>query len=198
MSFVYELSNPATPPKVSSRNNSSRAYAQECKHDRAKRKQDEWTHDAHPPVNSSYFPSLDLVDSSNKKTKTKAVHDNASASQDEVVPCSLDTTLHESPRPQRFSHRLIDRTVKRGREAGSSKDSIQFTLRLLDVNIHENKKRIEECKEQKGELMKKIKELNDLAHHHDVDIRAAERANMQMETQKERLHAHLFAHAYRV
>ena len=193
MSFIYEM---ATPPRNTSRNN-SKTCQQETKHDRAKRRQDEWSHDAQPPATSSYFPSLELTGGSNKKAKAKNTQEIASASQEDIVPCSIDMASIGSPRVQRFSNRLMDKSVRGGGEAGGSKDSIQFTIRLLDVNIHENKKRIEEIKEQRGVLTNRVKELNDLIHHNDIDIRAAERANMQMETQKERLHSHLFAHAYR-
>lgn len=193
-SFMYDLS---TPPKNSTRNN-SRVLQQESKHDRAKRKNDEWTHDAHPPATSSYFPSLDSPDSRVKKTRTKHTQETVSISQEEVVPCSIDVNPGDSQRLQRFSNRLVDKSIKRGVDSGSSKDSIEFAVRMLDINIHQNKERIEAIKERRSGWMKRIKEFNDLIHLDDVEIRAAERANMQMESQKEKFRAHIFSHAYRV
>lgn len=184
--FMYTIPLPCTPPKVSSRNN-IKADTAETKQERAKRSQDEWLRYAAPVQTSTHFPPPEA--SGIAKTRKQHARELSQETSDEVVTCTPGLEL-DNAAPRRCSSRLVGRAPSKG---GSSRsESIDFTIRMLESNIHKNREHIHAIKERRGQLTRRISELSDQVHSSNTEIRAIESTNMQLETQSELLKEHVF------
>jgi hypothetical protein len=195
-SFMYHIPSPFSSPRISTHNNTKTTTADQ-KQDKALKKAMEWQHDHQPP--SSYYASTSVESNRDKKGKANPSQESVSDSHtedNEVVPSSLPEPGEESRQVQRFSSRLLSRQKAGKPVRGKSVDSRQHwksSKRTLGESIYVNNLQIEKIKDHRGKLKREIKRLCDLVSNDDSEIRTLERANMQLETQRETLRRLLFA-----
>ncbi len=182
---MYNLSLPpsfTTPPRNSTLN-SKKSPTVETRHERAKKKHDEWTHDAQPPDTSSFYPSSE----SNRGLSNKNCFESVPDSQEETELAVSTLNNRGKTRESRAVSRLTynDSPVKTD-SVGGLKTS-EISIRMLDTNIYENETRIEEIKERRHHSRRQIKALSEQVYNDDNYIRTLERTIAQFKGQKERI-----------
>lgn len=181
--FVYNLPTAFTTPPRNSIPISKKSPAVESRHDRAKRKHDEWTHDAQPPFSSSFYPSSE----SNNGLKNKILSESVPDSQEEIDAALCSPKSGGRSRGRRVVSRLTYNDSPENREAENGIKTTGISIRMLESNIHENRVRVEEIKERRHHTMRQIKALTEQVYNDDNYIRTIERTTMQFESQRERI-----------